>query len=122
MGFVRYSMWVSEVNEKENYIYAEGYKEGDESGYRFQLTMEYDNLKENISEDDFNQLIDMHQVNSHSVRVLSDMRTGRLFILEGDEDTGDEKIIVPEYKPFTQEDIDSAKKYAEELFKKIKWK
>lgn len=29
MGFVRYNMWVSEVNEEEDYIYAEGYKEGD---------------------------------------------------------------------------------------------
>ena len=121
MGFVRYKMWVSEVNEEENYIYAEGYKEGEEDGLRVQLTMEYEDLKENISESDFKELTDMNQVNSYSVKVLSDMRTGRLFILEGDEDTGDEKIIVPKYKPFTQEDIDRASEEADKLMKAFNW-
>jgi len=121
MALVRYKMWVSEVNEEEDYIYAEGYKEGDDSGHRFQLTMEYANLRENISESDFNELIDMHQANSNSVKVLPDFRTGRLFILEGDEDTGDEKIIVPEYKPFTKEQIELGLKRAEELMKAFDW-
>jgi len=121
MGFVRYNMWVSEVNKEEDYIYAEGYKEDEEDGLRIQLTMEYENLKENISESDFSELIDMHQVNSYSVKVLSDMRTGRLFILEGDEERGEEKLIVPKYKPFTQEDIDRADREVEKIMKIFNW-
>ena len=121
MGFVRYIMWICDVNEEENEIYAEGVKEGDKDGERISLTMVYDDLKENVSEEEFSQLIDMHQVNSHSVKVLPDLRTGRIFIIEGDEDGDDEKFIVPEYEPFTQEEIDEAEKWAEEMAKNFKW-
>lgn len=120
MEVVRYNMWVSDVSLEENYLYAEGYKEGDSDSYRFEMTINLDELKENVSESDFNELIDMNQVNSRSVRILPDMRTGRVFILESCGDK--EKIIIPKYKPFTKEDRESAKKEAEKWMKHFKWR
>jgi hypothetical protein len=117
MALTKYKMWVEDVSLTDGLLYAEGYKSTEIGGLRSSITLSLDELKESLSKDEFNQMIDMHQANSHSVKILPDLRTGRIFEIHIDNESQEEKIVVPEYKPFTQEELDSAKEHAEKWAK-----
>ncbi len=124
MAIIKHKLWVTDVDEKEGtlsaeIVYAEEYEMGNSRNF---ATFELDDLKKRVSASDFEELIYMGGPVSHTSKSLPDLRQGRIFELhEDDEDEDYNKIHVPEFKPYTDEEIKASKKWTEEMFKNIKW-
>ncbi|MEK6829874.1 MAG: hypothetical protein AABY15_07175 [Nanoarchaeota archaeon] len=107
MGLIKYIFWVTSINEDSGVLWAEGHKQGDGSGLRSELEITLDSLKNNISEKDYQELT---------------TKLGRIFeYYYDDEDESNDKIIVPYFKPLSEQQIKEIEDKANEMAKSIKW-
>lgn len=103
---IKYIFWVSEINLEENVLYAEGYKESQTNGVRHQFEIDFDALRDMVSQEDYQELTS---------------QVGRIFeyYLEENEDL--DKIILARNPPFTKEQIKEIELKAKKFGEGLKW-
>ena len=122
MAIIKHTLWVTDVDEEKEILYAEMRMNDDEYSKYF-CEFEFKELKKRVSDSEFKELIYMGGPMSHTSKSLPDLRQGRIFqLLEDEEDEEYSKINVPEYDPITEEEIKKAEKQAEEWSKLFKEK
>ena len=125
MALIKSRGWVTDLNEEEGTLSAEIVfaEELDMGNARHFVTWNLDELKEQVSESDFKELTYMGGPMSHTSKVLPDLRQGRIFELHNDDEDDDyAEIHVPEFKPYTDEEIKRAGDRADEWSKMFKEK
>jgi len=115
----KYYMWVTSVDHEEGVLWAEGYKEDengeiDSNGLRHEMEIELEYLKEELSEEDYNDMI--------GGGSTSGFFLGQIFDYEESED-GSNKITLLRDERTEEEkkgDMEAAKWRAAEWMKFLK--